>query len=170
MLHKFGRPSTDHSFILDIVFDHVLIFNSKSKYLSKQDTQSIIQTHPLYAHLHKTRINKLKYLDFRPLSSIDENFSSSTTIPVPQTRQIVSAILHNNFHVGSVIRYCGNNYTSAHIDVPQLNQKIQHIVPTHILKYVEESLTIGAPSFIRGHNTRTNFLEYFKYGNHCSTL
>jgi len=142
LLHTFGRPSTDHSFTSDMVFDpHVLIFIFKSKYLSQQDTKSILQTHPLYSHLHETMKN-LQYLDFRPLSSIDENFATRTTIPFTRTRQFMAAILHYNFHVGSLIRYCGNNYTNAHIDVPNLIQKIKNIVPTNILNYVEKRLTI----------------------------
>jgi len=80
LLHKFGRPSRDHSFTSDIVFDHVLIFIFKSNYLSHKDKKSILHTHPLYSHLHHT-IQKLRYLDFRPLSSIDENFASRTDIP-----------------------------------------------------------------------------------------
>ena len=167
LLHKFGRPSTDHSFTSDMVFDHVLIFILKTKYLSQQDTKSILQTHPLYLHLHET-MKKLQHLDFRPLSSIDEKFAARTTIPFTRTRQFMAAILHYNFHVGSLIRYCGNNYTNAHIDVPTLIDKIKHIVPTNILNYVENRLTIGAPSFIRGHNTRSNFLDYYRYGNHTT--
>ena len=149
------------------MFDHILIFILKSNYLSHNDKKSILHTHPLYSHLHHT-IKKLQYLDFRPLSSIDEKFASRTDIPTTRTRQFMAAILHYNFHVGSLVRYCGNNYTNAHIDVPNLIQKIKNIVPTNILHYVEKRLTIGAPSFIRGHNTRSNFLDYYQYGNHTT--
>jgi len=49
-----------------------------------------------------------------------------------------------------------------------LTLKIKNIVPSHILEYVQQRLTIGASSLIRGHNPRTNFLHYYTYGNHTT--
>ena len=167
MLHKFGRPSPNHSFTSDVVFDHIFIFIIKSQFISTKDVTPLLRAHPLYQHLY-TINTTLQNFDFRPLSKYNTNFQSQTSISSTRTRQFMAAILHYNFHVGSVIRYCGNNYTNEHINVKQLLQKIKNIVPSRILEYVQQRLTIGAPSLIKGHNPRTNFLQYYAYGNHTT--
>jgi len=113
-------------------------------------------------------LTKLRNFDFRPLSSPDLTYSTRTHIPNERKLQFLAAILHYNFHVASVIRYCGNNYTNSHINVPYLVSKLQHIVPSSILTYIQRALTVGPPSFINGHNPRSTFLEYQKYGNHST--
>jgi len=80
--------------------------------------------------------------------------------------QFTAALLHYNFHAASVIRFCGNNYTNMHINTSQLRKTLHNIVPPNIITYVLKALTIGAPSFINGHSSRENFLDYYHYGNH----
>jgi len=166
-LHKFGRPSKSHSFTSDVVFEHTLIFIFKSKFLSKNDTTNIQKIHPLFTHLYNMLTNLREY-DFRPLSSPDPTYSTRTTIPNTRKLQFMAATLHYNFHIASVIRYCGHNYTNSHIQIPQLISKIKHIIPKSLLQYITRALTIGAPSFINAHNPRSNFLDYYTYGNHST--
>ena len=167
MLHKFGRPSPNHSFTSDVVFDHIFIFIIKSQFLSTSDVIPLLGAHPLYTHLYNTN-TILQNFDFSPLSEYNTNFQLQTSISSTRTRQFMAAILHYNFHVGSVIRYCGKNYTNEHINIKNLIQKIKNIVPFHILEYVRQRLTVGAPSLIKGHNPRKKFLQYYTYGNHTT--
>jgi len=164
-LHKFGRPSKNHSFTTEVVFDHILIFILKSNFFSIQDHQNIIEVHPLYSHLSYLT-KQLQSYDFRPLSKIDPDFATRSSIPMDRKMQFTAALLHYNFHAASVIRFCGNNYTNTHIDLQQLRANLQNIVPDNIICYVIRALTVGAPSFINGHNSRKNFLDYYRYGNH----
>ena len=82
--------------------------------------------------------------------------------------KFAAALLHYNLHVGSVIRFCGQNYTNAHLDPRKIVHKLRNIAPKPIQDYVLRALTVGAPSKISGHSTSENFWSYKRYGNHKS--
>jgi len=82
--------------------------------------------------------------------------------------KFAAALIHYNLHVGSVIRFCGNNYTNAHLNPHEIVKKLQHIAPKHIQDYVLRALTVGAPSRISGFSSSKNFWSFKRYGNHKS--
>ena len=163
----FGRPSRNHSFTSDVVFDHILIFLMKSAFLDDTALRSLLRVHPLYFHLSQS-ISKLKFLDFRPLSRFNTEYDSQKSIPFARRMQFLACILHYNFNSSSVFRYLGNNHTNEHIQPDDLYDQLTGIVPDNINKYLHRALTTGAPSKINAHSPRNNFLDYLKYGNHKS--
>jgi len=164
---SFGRPSKNHSFTSEAVFDHIIIFLIKSELLDDHSLLSLLQVHPLYFHLHAS-ISRFKTLDFRPLSRPNSDFKSQTTIPFLKRMQFLACILHYNFHAGSVFRFLKNNHTNAHINPKKLHNELTGILPPHINNYLYRALKVGAPSKINAHSSRKNFLDYLKYGNHKS--
>jgi len=166
-LTPFGRPSRNHSFLSEATFDHVLIHLLKSSYLTKWEHQQLLSTHPLYSHL-STSIHRFRNIDFRPLSLINKAYASQTKIPTIRLTQFTAAILHYNFHIASVIRFCGNNYINSHLNPESIKHKLQGVVPADIVDYVYRALSVGAPSRINATSSAKNFWEYLRYGNHKS--
>jgi len=150
-----------------VVLDHVLIFLFKGSYLSELDYLHLRSSHPLYNHLYITYI-KFRHIDFREISKINKAYALQTTLQQSRLFQYTAALFHYNLHLGSVIRFCGNNYTNEHLHVPSIMTNLKHIVPTHIYDYVYRALTTGAPTKINGHSSHGNFLDYKRYGNHVS--
>jgi len=136
-------------------------------YLSDLDLKALRSCHPLYDHLFHT-IHRFKYVDFRPISTINKKYASQTNIPPSRSFQFISALLHYNFDIPSIIRYCGNNYINQHIDPELIRKKLKDIAPSYVVDYIYRSLVIGAPSKIYGHTTVSNFWKYMRYGNHVS--
>jgi len=110
----------------------------------------------------------MKYVDFRPISTINKAYATQTHIPPSRSIQFLSALLHYNFNVPSIIRYCRHNYTNEHLNPKEIRKKLHNIAPQHVIDYVYRSLVTGAPSKISGHTTSSNFWKYLRYGNHVS--
>jgi len=166
-LSKFGRPSSMHSFTSEATLDHVLVHLLRTQILSHPDTLSLRKVHPLYNHLYQT-ILRCRHIDFRSLSEINTSYATQTSINKSRSIKFLAALLHYNFDVPTVIRFCGNNYVNAHIDPIALRKQLTGIVPETIINYVCRSLITGAPSQINAHTTSKNFWTYLRYGNHVS--
>jgi len=91
--------------------------------------------HPLYRHLHNT-LQRYEYVDFRPLPQIDKDYAAKIPILTSRLLQVTTARLHYNFHIASVIRYCGNNNANSHLDPVAIKDKLSNIVPPAINEYV----------------------------------
>jgi len=167
IMSKFGRPSREHSFTSDVTFDHVLISVYKSGFLSADSTTTVSSTHPLYRHIFRSLLHFTNH-DFSPLSEINKDYSSQTSIPDKRKRHFIAAILHYDFRISSLIRYLGNNYTNAHLDPSLITRRLRSNTPPDVIAYVLRALTIGAPSRINGHSSSQNFWDYKRYGNHAS--
>jgi len=166
-LAPFGRPSTQHSFMSEATFDHILIHLIKSSFLTQWEQQHLNLVHPLYQHLH-TSIHRFRYVDFRPLSDINLSYANQTTIPHSRLLRFQAAILHYNFRIPSLIRFCGNNYVNSHLNPKAIRARLTGIVPSHIVDYVFRALSTGAPTKINAYSTSQNFWDYLRYGNHAS--
>jgi len=165
----FGKPSKLHTFSSDVSFDHVLVFLFKSHFLHDTSIQVVCEVHPLYRHLFST-IKRLRTIDFRSLAQPNLNYANQSSIPTNRKINFAAALLHFNFHVGSLIRYCGHNYTNAHLSPTLITARLRNIAPQHIVDYVFRALTVGAPSQISGHSSSANFWSFKRYGNHKSIL
>ena len=166
-LSKFGRPSTTHSFTSEATLDHVIVHLLRTQILSHLDVLSIRKVHPLYNHLHQSLL-RCRHIDFRSLSEINTSYATQTTINKSRAIKFLAALLHYNFDVPSIIRFCGNNYVNAHINPTTLRHSLTGIVPKHIIDYVSRSLITGAPTQMNGHTSSKNFWTSLRYGNHVS--
>ena len=54
-----------------------------------------------------------------------------------------AALLHYDFHIPSVIRYAGNNYTASYRDINWILNKIKSIVPPETYDEVERVFKIA---------------------------
>ena len=136
----FGRPSKNHSFTSDKTFDHVLIHILKSKYLDKKTLKNVEKVHPLYKHLNKT-ITRVIKIDFSDISKPDYNYREQTEVSEDSVQKFLSAAIYYDFHLGSVMRYAGNNYTTNHLDARQIISRLEGIVPTVTLEFLNKRST-----------------------------
>eukprot|EP00957_Ditylum_brightwellii_P193121 14704144-Ditylum_brightwellii.AAC.1 len=83
--------------------------------------------------------------------------------------KFTTATLYYNLHLPSVIRYAGNNYTTAYQDIDDILRNIKGIVPPENYAKVERVFQVGSPAMLKAESSRENFLIYWRYGNH-STL
>ena len=165
----FGKPSKKHCFTSDVTFDHTLIVLLKSGFLREEDTSNLLDCHPLYEHLHKN-LAKAINVDFSDLNEPDMGYMDQTEIPPEKINKFLAATLFYDFHLASVMRYAGGNYTGKFRNVEYILSQIKGIAPDEIYNNVEKLLKIGAPHEINGHSTFENFMTYKNYGNHASIL
>ena len=160
MTRGFGRPDLNHQFASAAHFEHVILFVFKSEYSNKEDTSALCRTHPLIKHLWVS-YNRLKNFDFTSLSLYNTSFEKQQQIPFSRIMKFTAAALHYNFHIPSVIRYIGNNYTAAFRDVKKVLNRVKDIVPPHICKDLERIFKTGAPRYMVAESSRDNFLTYW---------
>lgn len=165
----FGRPSKKHCFTSDVTFDHVLVVIYKSNYLSESDVVNLNMTHLLYKHLYST-LNRVKNTDFRDINIPDPNYMDQAEITQEKKFKFLAAALYYDFHLGSVMRYAGENYTGEFRNIEYIMSQIRGIAPDEICDNVEKLLKVGAPHEMYGHSTYENFKTYKDYGNHKSIL
>ena len=167
ILRGFGRPSLNHSFTREKHFDDILIHLFKSQYLDTQSKSNLRDCHPLYDHLTKI-IYTLKNHDFSPLTQINPNYATQTHIPAQRVKHFLAAAIHYDFHIPSVYRYLGGNYTAAYRDIPEILSHLKNVVPQHIYDDVKRIFITGTPRIFQAESTRANFDTYKKYGNHST--
>ena len=76
---EFGRPSKDHSFTADVVFDHILLHIFKTGFFNQEELACLRQVHPLYNHLSQVMTKTLN-VDFSSLAKHDPNYESHKTL------------------------------------------------------------------------------------------
>ena len=76
---EFGRPSKDHSFTADVVFDHILLHIFKTGFFNQEELACLRQVHPLYNHLSQVMTKTLN-VDFSGLAKHDLNYESQTEV------------------------------------------------------------------------------------------
>jgi hypothetical protein len=167
ILKGFGRPSLNHSFTREKHFDDILIHLFKSQYLDPQSKRKLRDCHPLYDHLTKI-IYTLKHHDFSPLTQLDPDYATQTHIPTHRVKNFLAAAVHYDFHIPSVYRYLGGNYTAAYRDIPEILKHLKNVIPDHIYDDVKRIFTTGTPRIFQAESTRANFDTYKKYGNHAT--
>eukprot|EP00957_Ditylum_brightwellii_P063386 4811221-Ditylum_brightwellii.AAC.1 len=72
--------------------------------------------HPLFHHLSK-KIRRSSHKDFSSIPEYNEAFQEQDTIPFNKTMNFAAAAAHYNFHIPSVIRFAGGNYTTEYRDI-----------------------------------------------------
>eukprot|EP00957_Ditylum_brightwellii_P013104 990141-Ditylum_brightwellii.AAC.1 len=79
-----------------------------------------------------------------------------------------AAAIHYNFHIPSVIRFAGGNYTAEYRDIEDILKKIKQIIPHEKLLEVERVFKVGSPNILIAESSEENFMTYWRYGNHKS--
>ena len=77
-----------------------------------------------------------------------------------------AAAIHYNFHIPSVIRYAGNNFTAAYRDIDEILNKIKKIIPHENFLEIERVFRVGSPNILVAESSRKNFMTYWRYRNH----
>ena len=165
----FGHPSKKHCFTSEVIFDHILVVIYKSNYLSHSEVTILNKCHLLYEHLYKT-LQRTMSIDFRDINVPDPNYMDQTEVSREKQEKFLAAALYYDLHLGSVMRYAGDNYTGEFRDVDYIMSQIKGIAPDEICDNVKKLLTTGAPHEMHGHSTHENFTTYKEYGNHKSIL
>ena len=109
-------------------------------------------------------------VDFTDINVPDPNYMDQTEITSEKKEIFLAAALFYDFHLGSVMRYAGENYTGEFRNIKYIMSQIRGIAPDEVCDNVEKLLKVGAPHEMHGHSTHDNFKTYKEYGNHKSIL
>lgn len=167
---RFGKPSLNHSFTTNADIYNIIIPVAKSGFLNEDDKTKLTNPqHGSYAINHLFQeMKRLSTINFTSLREIDTNYRDYTEIPDEFVDKFAACAIFYDLHMGSVMRYCGNNYINAHIDIDKIKEKCRGIVDDKILNDLIRLFTIGTPAKMQGESTRQNFYDYYFYGNHGS--
>lgn len=164
---SFGKPRENSSFTGEQNLWTNLLTVCKSGYLDTPELTAVATTHPLMEHMLHTYATHA-IVDFTDLNQIDENYASYEEVPQHKTKQFTACTLFYNMHLGSVMRYLGNNYTNQHIDVDEIMKECKNVVPEDIRQDLHRVLTKGSPNKVDGDVSYQNFLDYYFYQNHST--
>ena len=164
---KFGRPDKNHSFIVEPIFEHILIILLKIGYLETASLDNVKRAHPLFDHLAVT-LDRTVQLDFSRIQSPMSNYDKQTEIPMGKVMCITACALHYDLHIPSVLRYAGGNYTGEYRNVENIVSKLEGIVHQRDIDDLQRVFKVGAPTRMVAESTSKNFQDYFTYGNHAS--
>ena len=165
---KFGKPDKDHIFDSEKVFETVSIHIFKSGFLSQIDCKNLRGCR-VDLEILQNMITWANYIDFSPLRAVSIRYKTQECISEERTRLLTACAIHYDFHIPSVIRYLGGEYIGQHLDLPTIiDCLVDHDCPEEIVQDLERILTAGCPAKLVADDTRKNFLEYWKYGNHLT--
>ena len=119
----FGRPSKKHCFTSDVVFDHILLVLYKSNYLTKIDISNLHKTNLLYGYLHQS-LQKALTVNFTDINKPDPNYMDQAEITQEKKEKFLAAALFYDFHLGSVMRYAGENYSGEFRNTKYITQRV----------------------------------------------
>lgn len=163
----FGKPNLKKSFHTEKTVWQILLPTLKSGFFTTSDTTALQASH-VHIDLLIQNIPKYVHIDFTSLRDIDTNYASYTSIPKIAIHRFAACAVYYDFHLASVMRYLGNNYTNEHIDPQKLLARIKNIVPHKVYEELRLMLTTGAPAHINGSSTAENFETFLQYGNHST--
>ena len=108
-------------------------------------------------------------VDFSVIRTPSGRHLTQTSISEDRIHLLTACIIYYDLHIPSVIRYLGGEYLGQHLDVPNILAGLrQYSCPDDILLDLERILTKGCPTKLVAEDTRANFIDYWKYGNHVS--
>jgi len=165
---NFGKPNLNHQFSSEVVMEHTLLPLFKSGFLDETSTKNLTECHPLFHHL-QVSLHRLEPMDFSSIAQYNEAFEQQEKIPFPKVMCFAAALLHYDFHIPSVIRYAGNNYTASYRDIDWIMDQLRSVLSPHEFEELERVFKVGSPNKLVATSSRENFLTYWRYGNH-STL
>jgi hypothetical protein len=162
----FGKDSITHSFVSAVQFRHILLFISKSGFLSASSERNLLRASPLARRLSWLR-KQYEGIDFTSLrDGIPANLRTPELIEHLQ-RLVTACFLHYNFDTATVVRYIGGQHTAAHRDVPAILRELRRAgVDSDVLADLKRVYTQGSPAYCNASSTERNFRAFLAYGNH----
>ena len=165
----FGRPDRNHAWATGRCFDitSFLFLKYGALYLVDEDLVTVLQAHPLLAHMH-TMISALNDYDFTWVRQINTNWATQTSLSPLKIKAMTAALFHYNLSVANLMRWLGNNYTGAHRDIQYIVQRISPHVDPDLVQRLVRVLQSGAPTHFNAETSRENVLKYWRHGNNPS--
>ena len=165
---KFGKPDRDHAFDSEKVLETVSVFLFKSGFLSKSDTTNL-KSCRVDLEILENMIKWSHKVDFSSLRQTTDRYRVQQSISDERMHLLAACAIHYDLHIPSVIRYLGGEYIGQHLEVSStINCLRKHACPEEIIQDLERILTKGCPAKLVADDTRKNFLDYWKYGNHLT--
>ena len=113
---KCVRPSKDHSFIQEALFETCLVPIVTSGFLLFCDFASLYDTHVLVPHLAKMYVKCYTY-NFSWMAYEDPFWKEQTTVLITHARAMLVALFHYKMHAVDVMRFLRGTYTGEHRDI-----------------------------------------------------
>ena len=167
--HTFGSPSSDHSYLKEPVFSNIVIHVIKSRFIPWCDF--ITSLHPV-CHLTQQLWNALvnKQNDtFKVLALDYVHWKEQTIISHKRVDTFLTAALHYNLDLGSVIRFCSGRYTASFRDTDQVLERLtQADASPKLLLEIKHLFDKGCPTHFNASSRHENFVEFLNHGNHIT--
>ena len=151
---KFGKPYLNHSFKSEAMFEHIIIFLLKSKYLSDQEEVKLSECHPLFSHLNKM-LKWSSNIDFSDINQPIKDYHLQTSIDQTRVKKMLAGVLHYELDIPIFIRFLGGNYTAEYRNVSLTLRWLRASnCDQQIIADIERIMTVGCPNTMNASSTR----------------
>ena len=140
------------------------IFNSG--FLPNIDKKNLLNSHPLIEHLHKM-LNWSKEVNFIDIKEPISNYAEQKCIDKQRIKKLLAATLHYKLDVPTLIRFLAGNYTGEYRNSKDtINALRDSNCDEEVISDLQRLLDKGCPNKMNASSTHTNFMDFFRYGNH----
>jgi len=154
----FGKPDSDHSFLVEPGLEKCLYHVLRSGYIDITSLISLCYTHPLFPHLASAIVNT-RFYDFRWLRTYNCEWQSQTTISPTKQATMMACLLHYHLDTSLLMRYLANNHTGAYcIIMDTICVLLQHKMPDRLIRNYVRVMTTGCPTRFASNSTHANAL------------
>ena len=123
ILGSVGQIPPNYSFLKEPTFKNISVLLVKSAFLFIEYHLNVLKASIILSTLW-THMIKFKSLDFSPPQDIDLNYVSQTSVPADKSDMFLECAINYKLDLPSVIRYMGDNSTSAHQDINSRHSRI----------------------------------------------
>ena len=131
-----------------------------------------------YLNLQETKVDIMildnlvqwaRTIDFSALRTPTDRYSKQQTLDHSRTKLLTACAIHYDLHVPSIYRYLGGEYTGSYLKVDQTMAALhKYGCPIQTMQEVQRVMAVGCPNYLVAEDTRSNFLDYYRYGNHIT--
>lgn len=150
--------------------DDVILFLLRNQHydlLNDNEWSTLSGTSKSFNTLFK-RCNQIRRVNFEKLTEPRLQYAKQDQIDSHRVEMADACFLHYGGEVGSVIRYCGGEFTAAHRDPAKLLNELQPHIPPEDLKHIERIMTEGCPAAFAKAYDKQNKIKMLERGNGTS--
>lgn len=107
-------------------------------------------------------------INFSCLKAPRSNYATQEHMQQERVDMADACFLHYGGEVGSVLRYCGGEYTAAHQDQDKLLDKLRPHIPQDDLYQIKRGMKQGCPAKFVKEFDKSNKVKMIKRGNRSS--
>lgn len=166
------RPKPDIVFRVDEPnLDDVMLIMlgaNRSGFLTQSDWNSLKCVDSGYNEL-VCLAERVRNIDFTPLREPRLDYASQKAIQQDRVDMAAACLLHYGGEPGSLVRYCGNEFTAAHRDPDEILASVKGHISDADYAQMERILREGCPSKFNKFYSKANKIKMMERGN-CTSV